>query len=51
MTEKYLIPKYTGHLKKTPKKIMVKRWKEMDWKLKCVEQGFRKRVIWNDLSN
>ena len=42
MTEKR-IPMCTGHLKKTSKGVMVKRWKELDWELKCVEQGFRKR--------
>ena len=36
-------PLCTGHLKKTPKEVMLKRWKEMDWKLKCAEQGLRER--------
>ena len=33
-------PLCTVYLKKTPNHIMLKRWKEMNWELKCVEQGF-----------
>ena len=38
MTKSFL--SYTGYLKKTPNHIMLKRWKEIDWELKCAEQGF-----------
>lgn len=39
-------PSCTGHLKKTPNHIMLKRWKEMDWELKCAEQGFGTKKRW-----
>ena len=39
MTESF--PLCTGYLKKTPNHIMLKQLKELDWKLKCAEQGFR----------
>ena len=42
MTKKQF-PLCTGHLKKTPNHIILKRLKEMDWELKCAEQGYRKR--------
>ena len=36
-------PLCTGYLKRTPNSIILKRLKEMDWELKCAEQGFKKR--------
>ena len=33
-------PLYTGYLKKTPNHIILKRLKEINWELKCAEQGF-----------
>ena len=36
-------PLCTGYLKKTPRNIMIKRYKELEWERKCAEQGFGKK--------
>lgn len=43
MTKQVLL--CSGYLKRTPNHIILKHLREMDWQLKCAEQGFGKKEV------